>query len=204
MAITSFALLLISIAQPVSDQCSWSWNAIPGPYSAGLIYGKYEGSATISVEKPVVELGKRYTVEIRFTNSGAPAEIFNPGFNQLLPLPGALVLFDKDNECLGGLFLKVGSQRAVEPRDWITIPSSTFIGCHKTFTAGRTGKQSDVAPGNYFLQLIYFKVFVAANPWRFEDKPSSEDKQRLQRFYDSYDGTELFRSNVVAIRFVGK
>ena len=93
--------------------------------------------------------------------------------------------------------------------DWTFLPSLCYVGCVQRLTAGYIPATAESAsrtlpPGEYYVQVIYLKGFLAKNPARLERRPLEDDEKLLLRFEKEFDRAELFRSNVVKVRFTEK
>lgn len=179
----------------------------------------------LSADKTVVKIGERFQVAVSFYNgpSSQHQTFFNPDFEGLTCVPAQLAVFDGNKQYLGDFLMSAmgsGSFRGIHPADWVNIaPSEHFeTTFHPTFhplsqdtigimkmTDSYKGKRGgfaryhEVVPGDYYLQMIYSKLFIS------EVIPDEHDKAKLSKWYDSLKGsyaTELFRSNVVKITVV--
>jgi hypothetical protein len=176
---------------------------------ADLDSGSFRGYATLSLSQTRPRLGERFTADIRFTNRSGGDYFYNPFFNRLVPLPARLAIFDSSKKYLGDLLTwEGGSQKAVSSGDWQFIPGDCYVGTPiADLTAGYVpgtefGVMSHLLPpGEYHLQVIYLKAFIAANPAATVRDPSEELRFDLTDFYKNFDRGELFRSNVVKVTF---
>jgi hypothetical protein len=171
--------------------------------------GFSRGSATIAVDKPSVALGELFSVDIRFLNSGADEEFYNPFLGGQTPLPGRLVIFGSDHKYLGDLIEEGGFERTLRPEDWTFVPSLCYVGCVERLMAGyvpatAAGGSRALPPGEYYVQMIYFKAFLAENPSKLERKPLEDEEKVFRQFEKNFDRAELFRSNVVKLRFIAR
>ena len=173
--------------------------------------GSYRGAATIAVDKSSVTLGEKFSVDIRFLNGSSGSHFYNPFFQGLVPLPARLAIYNADHKYVGDLlFWEGGSRKTITTDDWNFVPGGCYVGCWREFTAGYIsdtahGAQSHQLPlGEYYLQMIYFKAFVATNPALVLTNPPMDENEKLAQFYQTFDRSELFRSNVVTIKFTAK
>jgi hypothetical protein len=105
-----------------------------------------------------------------------------------------LALYDSNKKYVGDLVgFTGGSQVTVGSRDWVSIPSLSYVGTTMNVPL------SELAPGEYFLQVIYFKSYIAMNPAVILSNPAHDEQYWLLDFYKKFDRTELFRSNPVKI-----
>ena len=168
------------------------------------------GSATITVDQQSVALGEPFSVDVRFLNSGAGDEFYNPFLRGRTPLPAMLAIFSSDHKYLGDLITRDEvSRRTLSAEDWTFIPSLCYVGSVETLTAGYVaatteGGSRTLPPGEYYVQMIYFKSFLAQNPAKLERKPLEGEEKVFRQFEKSFDRAELFRSNVVKVRFTAK
>jgi len=161
-----------------------------------LNIGSFGGHAALTTDKTTVKLGETFTVDIRFF-SESPGDYYNTYFNGLIPVPAKLAIFDSDKKYLGDLIEFIGgSRRRASSHDWTYIPSQCYVGTFlHPFIAGYIPSQSryKLPDGDYYLQMIYNKTFILPRPADTDHVAVWSDK-RLDR--------ELFRSNVVKVRFV--
>ena len=148
-----------------------------------------------------VKLGEKFDIDIRFYNNGGGEYFYNPFFNRLIPLPAQLAIFDSEKKYLGDLIAwQGGSQVGVSASCWTSIPSGGYVGIRlRSFTAGYIPSlppPRKFGAGDYYLQMIYYKVFTLANPAR-----TADEKGAVADFYRNFDRTELFRSDIVQIHF---
>jgi len=175
-----------------------------------LSSGSSRGSATISVDTQSVTLGEPFSADIRFLNSGGGEEFYNPFFGVQTPLPARLAIFSSDHKYLGDLIERdEASRKMLSVEDWTFLPSLCYVGCVQRLTAGYIPATAESAsrtlpPGEYYVQVIYLKGFLAKNPARLERRPLEDDEKLLLRFEKEFDRAELFRSNVVKVRFTEK
>jgi len=172
--------------------------------------GSSRGSATITVDPQSVALGGPFSVDIRFLNSGGGEEFYNPFLGVQTPLPARLAIFSSDHKYLGDLIERdEASRKMLSVEDWTFLPSLCYVGCVQRLTAGYIPATAESAsrtlpPGEYYVQVIYLKGFLAKNPARLERRPLEDDEKLLLRFEKEFDRAELFRSNVVKVRFTEK
>jgi len=207
MRLLTVGVLVILCGSVIAAKTAPEWSAEKHDLNAG----SYKGMATIAVDKSGVTLGEKFSVDIRFFNDSGGEHFYNPFFQGLVPLPARLAIYSADHRYIGDLlYWEGGSRRTVTADDWTFVPSECCVGCSKRFTAGYVpgtahGVTSNLLPpGDYYLQMIYFKAFVATNPARMLSNPPMDEKERLAQFEKTFDRVELFRSNVVTIQFTAK
>ena len=155
-------------------------------------------------------LGEPFSVDVRFLNSGAGDEFYSPFLGGQTPLPAMLAIFSSDHKYLGNLIEREEvSRRILTAGDWTFVPSLCYVGCVEKLMAGyvpatTAGGSQTLPPGEYFVQMIYFKAFLAKNPVKMERRPLEDDEKVFRQFEKSFDRAELFRSNVVKVRFIAK
>lgn len=182
------------------------WNGEKRDLNSGLSLG----SATISVDPQNVTLGEPFSVDIRFLNSGGGEEFYNPFLGVQTPLPAVLAIFSSDHKYLGDLIERDEvSRNALRAEDWTFVPSLCYVGRVERLTAGYIPATAESAsrtlpPGEYYVQVIYFKGFLAPNAARLERRPFEDEEKLLRRFEKEFDRAELFRSNAVKVRFTAK
>ncbi len=160
--------------------------------------GSSRGHCILEVAETTVESAKPLTLEVRFFNTSGGQNFYNPFFNSLVPLPAQLVLYDTDKKCLGDLLIdrQNGSHRRVSAFDWTYIPSLCNVGSSlKVILQGHP-------PGDYYLQLVYCKAFLAQEPTVTTTHDEKELQDRENEFSKHFDHAELFRSNVVKITII--
>ena len=176
-----------------------------------LNIGSYRGCALLSVKNSQIEIGQKFSVDTRFTNKSGGAYFYNPFFGRLILLSAGLAIYNSKKEYIGNLlYWERGSQKTVTSNDWQFIPGGCYVGTPLTFTAGYVpgtahGVMSNLLPpGEYYLQMIYYKAFISSNPHRLVSNPPKDEKTIIQEFYKNFNRDELFRSNAVKIMFVKK
>jgi len=166
----------------------------------------YKGYATLTLENSKIKLREKFSVDIRFTNKSGGEDFYNPYYNRLFPLPICLAIYDSDKRYIGDLLHWQGGSRAtVGYSSWSFIAGDSYVGTFMSFAAGYVpGTEFGVMnhllpPGEYYLQVIFYKSFIMANPSQQLD---SDAKAWLGKFYKNFDRTELFRSNAVKVQFI--
>jgi len=168
------------------------------------------GSATIAVDKETVALGEPFSVDIRFLNRGAGDEFYNPFLGGGLPRPAILAIFNSEHKYLGDLIQREETSRVkLGLEDWTFVPTLCYVGCVERLTAGHVPATAAAGsralkPGEYFVQMIYVKSFLAKNSLKLERKPLEDDEKMFRQFERTFDRSELFRSSVVKVRFTAK
>jgi len=168
--------------------------------------GSFRGYSTLSVENPTVQSGKSFPIDIRFFNNSGGSYFYNPFFDGLIPLPAQLAIYDSQKIYLGDLIAdEGGSQKVGSEDEWIYIPSLCYVGMKAKVSTShlwivsKTNSIPNVPPGEYYVQLIFYKGFVSANPAPMLFSTSQDRRRWLLDFYKNFDRTELFRSNPVKI-----
>lgn len=147
-----------------------------------LDYGSYRGHASITTGTTTVKLGEEYPLAIQFVNDGGSNRFFNPQFNGLLVIPARFPIYDVNKKFIGEFWgAWDGSHRGANEGDWKVIPSGSHFDTTIRVTAGYVVGDGRLPAGEYYLQVIYSKALIDANPW---------------------DRRELFRSNVIKMHFV--
>ena len=161
--------------------------------------GSYRGYAQLNVDKPEIKLGSKYTIDIRFFNTGGGENFYNPFFTGLIPLPAQLAIYDSKKKYLGDrLYMsEIISRRLASANDWIFVASNSYVGTLLgPFTAGYLNGTQKLPAGEYYLQMIYYRAYLAPKP-----APDAGKDEQPMNFYENFDRTELFRSNAIKIRF---
>ncbi|MDR3559817.1 MAG: hypothetical protein P4N59_00050 [Negativicutes bacterium] len=155
---------------------------------------------TLTIEKPVVEAGKPVTIEVRLVNTGMSRDFFNPYFKGLIAAPGQIALYDGNHNYLCDDKPWVSpSARGYSWDDWTFIPGGgSYIGFFSLLTPNYYRRP--LPPGDYYLQIIYYKALIGLDPpWSDTDPDVEAKRNRLKDFEAHYDHSELFRSNPVKI-----
>jgi hypothetical protein len=158
------------------------------------------GYAELEVKDPVLRRGRQFTIRITFHNNGGGASFFNPFFNRLIDLPAQLAIFDSQKEYIGNLLNWEGGSRRTPGRDDWTFIWSGFVGTNIERTAGYVpgtkygSSGSLLPPGTYYIQMIYYGVFLHP-PHELKYKQDIDE-------WKAFDKKELFRSNVVKVDLV--
>ena len=172
--------------------------------------GSQRGSATISADPQSVTLGETFSMDVRFLNGGAGDDFYNPFLRGQTPLPARLAIFNSDHKYLGDLITREESPRGtLRVEDWTFIPTLCYVGWAEKLTAGYVpaaaeGGSRSLPPGDYYVQMIYFKALLAPNPAKLERRPLEDESKAFWQFDKNFDRAELFRSNVLKIRFTAK
>jgi hypothetical protein len=191
----------------------------------------HKGRATIAISSREVRAGDSMTVEVRFENHGCQQQFFNPFFQSLIPMPARLAVFDSERRYVGDLlWFSGGSQRSLSREDWVTIPHRGSIGCVVVVRFVDASKYPlsglrKMSSGRYCLQMIFHSRFASEPKWKrmtvpdaarlnlpmLSDDQFEELRTRLAWFpsqqfdlaawSDRYKDDDLFRSNVIEIRF---
>lgn len=199
---TFTVLLLMLAALFVVNSLSFAQNTpeVVFAEAQNLKSGASAGVATLMVEKSTVKLGEKFTVDIRFFNSGCGDDFYNTFFNPLIPFPAQLAIYDGDKKYLGDLLAwEKFSQISVTASNWTSIASDSYVGSILgPFTAGNfpPNGPGKIPAGDYYIQMIYNKTYIVANP-----AMTTDEKTALANFYTNFDRSELFRSNVVQLHF---
>jgi hypothetical protein len=198
---------LLSIAlQPVWGEENYSFIEKEDLNSMPNRVGVTIGHATLTVDKTLIQSGQRVEADIQFFNSGSGNYYYNPFFNSLIPLPAQLAIYDHDKKYLCDLIAFVaGSRASVSSRDWTFIPTSCYVGTKLNFSISSLWIRSklhggpDCPPGDYYVQVIFYKSFTAMNPAVIQSTPMQDEQYWVQEFCANFDRSELFRSNPVKI-----
>lgn len=196
--------------------CAWCWSA-----DRPRFLDKYaldandvrardavtKGSATLSISNKNVQIGKRFSIDLRFTNEGRGGRIFNPFFRGKIPRPATIAVFDASKQYVGSyLSAPLYSYTGTRQEDWVYVSGKGYVGTTLSLLAGHLpgATSTDVLPpGRYFLQAIYNKGFVNfRNSVELSKIPPEQFGETLIELYGSYDHSELFRSNIVEIEFL--
>lgn len=161
--------------------------------------GRARGYATLAVTSTVVQSGDRLSLEIRFFNTGVQRDFWNPFFDPTIHPPAIMALYDGNHNYIEDLFqFYSGSAKLSSDYAFTLIPGGGSVGREmgvKLFYPGRK-----FTPGDYYLQVIYFKSFIALDPpWADTPHDFESQRARLIDFESHFDRSELFRSNPVKI-----
>jgi hypothetical protein len=174
-----------------------------------LNYSSHIGSALLTVETTKIEIGKKFTIEIRFVTKGVGAYYYNPFFMLFVPLPAQLAIFDSNEKYIGDLIPRGGpSRRTISSSDWFFIPGDRYVGTPFNVMAGHAPGQLGNTPdnmllaGKYYIQMIYYENFIYSNPETLESNPPKTKEEFIQEFYKNFNRKEIFRSNILEIEFI--
>ena len=67
-----------------------------------------------------------------------------------------------------------------------------YVGAQLEFPAGYVPIEN-LSPGKYYLQMIYYKAFIASNPEKLGSNPPKDKKTWIQKFSKNFDKDELFQ-----------
>jgi hypothetical protein len=160
--------------------------------------GEGKGEVTIKADSHTLRRDQSHRIKYTFHSFGSYA-VYNWQFNRLLALPGQLAIYDADKRYLGDLIaFRSGSRRGLEEEDWSFLYGESYLGKPIDFRVDHIWNSKydvDLLPvGTYYVQLVMSKVFFSLNPFRtFGDKPD---------FYETFDRSELCRSNAIRIEIV--
>jgi hypothetical protein len=172
--------------------------AIPFIEKHDLDSGTIHGHVTLSIENPVIKAGEHISIKVCFVNTGKSWDFYNPFFTSRIPLPAQIALYDSDHNYICDLMsFYVGSVIGMSWDDWTFLPGG---GCSFTFPTNLkpTYFRRPLPTGDYYLQIIYYKAFIALDPpWRETDPDVKAKQTRLKNFEAHFDQSELFRSNPV-------
>ena len=170
--------------------------------------GSFRGYATLSLKKTKVEIGKEFSIDIRFTNECGGGYFYNLFFDPRIRPPAKLAIYNSKKEYIGdilGGMRSLGCRRTIS-EDWIPLPYC-YVGTHLIFKAGYvpgTAYASNynlLPPGEYYLQMIYYESFVSPLHVMLRN-PKKYKKDIIQKYYkDFIKKKELFSSNAVKIVF---
>lgn len=175
-------------------------NDFPFVEKHDLNAGDAHGYVTISADNPVIKAGERVSLEVRLVNTGMGRDFFNPYFKPLIGAPAQIALYDGNRRYLGNLLSWVsGSAASFSWDDFTFIPGGgTYIGFRMLVKPNYVMRP--LPPGDYYLQFIYYKAFIALDPpWAYSDPDVNAKRQRINEFKAHFDCGELFRSNPVKI-----
>jgi hypothetical protein len=153
-----------------------------------------KAEVTIEIAEKVLRQNETYTIKYTFHALNS-YEVYNWQFNQLLPLPGQLVIYDENMRYMGDLIaFSGGSRRMVSDTDWTFLWGGSFVGTTLSFRAGNVPNNPGtglLSPGTYYIQLVLYRAFLSPRL----DPPT---------FHDKFDTSELFRSNAIRVTIVSR
>jgi hypothetical protein len=162
--------------------------------------GAIQGHVTLSVENPVIKAEDSLSTKVCLVNTGKPWDFYNPCFTPRMPPPGQIALYDSNHKYLCEIIPFVSYSFIGESwDDWMFLPGG---GCSFEFPMNLrlTYYRRPLPPGDYYLQFVYYKAFIALDPpWRETDPDVRAKQARLKDFETHFDRSELFRSNPVKI-----
>ena len=193
----------ICLAQPTNTKTSlipFGTNGFPFVEKHDLDFGTTHAYVALNIEKPVIKAGESVPIEVRLVNSGRGRDFFNLYCN-LYTLPSAqIALYDSSSNYLGDLMSSmIYSYGGMSWDDWTYVPGGgSYIGF--TVAVRPNYYRLPIQPGDYNLQFIYYKAFIALDPpWRETDPDVAAKRERMVDFEKHFDRSELFRSNPVKL-----
>lgn len=161
--------------------------------------GNARGYATLSVEPLITQTRDSLSIEVRFFNNGQRRDFWNPFFDPAIRPPAILALYDASHNYIGDLLqFHSGSAKLSSDDAFTLIPSGGSVGKEFQVKLFYPGKQ--LPPGDYYLQVIYSKSFIALDPpWADTPPDFTSQRTRMSNFLSHFDSSELFRSNPVKI-----
>lgn len=150
--------------------------------------------AKITTDKTEYIIGETIVINYEFKNK-TNKYFYNPLFNSEAPIPATLAFFDCSKNYIADEFFFGFNYPERPPKeiDWIYMPCSSKIGkeikisaCPPNFCL------NSVLPGDYYIQLIYFKAFLSSKP---------KNNAEIDKFLDTYNKQEIFRSNCLKLKF---
>lgn len=164
-----------------------------------LELGAIHAAAMLKLETPVIKAGERISIKLRFVNTGHSWDFYNLFLNSRIPQPAQIALYDSNHNYLFEIIPRTSSVIGMSWDDWTYLPGG---GCSVEFPMewDTSFYRRLLPPGDYYLQLIYYKAFVALDPpWRDTAPDVNAKRERLRDFENHFDHSELFRSNPVEI-----
>jgi hypothetical protein len=212
LAVSSLLLLLISCQSHTGESKSSVPSTNPVPVTRDL-YPIYEFQpqydyldhgkhikATFSCKRSIVAVGEPIDFEIRIDNLEDSVRLYNIEFCRYMPLPALLAVFDDHKRYLGDM---LGNDPRLPRIKWLSIRDSDFFGLGAGDYIGvhivqvpQVPPQSPhdpvngtklLGPGNYTVQLIFYKAFAQVDPRNEAASPFEES----------------FRSNSLQIEITG-
>lgn len=160
--------------------------------------GESKGYATLSVVKMPEKGGRKIALNVHFFALSGGGYFFNPFLKGLIPKPCALALYGSNRKFILDLLAWTdGSQITVSRKDWVLIPAS--CGVDVSFEVLLRDITKNIPPGDYYLQMIYFRAFMAKNPFLEDENSKASNQSAIKDFYQHFDRSELFRSNIVKV-----
>ncbi len=162
--------------------------------------GALTGRATLSIDNRSVRFGDKIRIKVRF-QSKSGGTFYNPDFNGLISPSAQLALFDENKQFKGDLLSKLsGSQRFESTGDWQYVrPKGSIESEIDRTIPAKSLNYGELAPGNYYLQLIYNGLFTFPSPRHFGPLTQGERQTMMQ-----IEESDLFRSNVVEFTLKGE
>jgi hypothetical protein len=203
--LTCCTALLVRVcgAQPTNNiaiRVPFGTNTFPFVENHDLEFGDVRGRVFLTATNSSIEAGDSILMEVRFVNNGMGRDFFNPYLNPYTLPFGQIALYDGNRRYLGDLMSwSAMSYRGISKDNWTFIPGGgSYIGF--TMSVKPNYARQPLPPGDYYLQIIYYKAFIGLNPpWAATDPDVEAVQARLKDFEAHYDRSELFRSNPVKI-----
>ena len=157
----------------------WKGGELPFMEARDLNSATRRGKATLAVETARIRVGDLLLADVLFSNTGEASSFYNPFFTTTKPLPAQLAVYDSNNKYIGNLLRNVSdSQASPRGEDWVRVPSGGSVGAKLRL------RVTDLAPGEYYLQIVYFNRFAVSS---------------VQELFEPSAVGELFRSNTIKI-----
>ena len=177
------ALLLLPSQATLAQMTTWRGGHCNYVAKKDLeLAGGIHGFATLDSHQTPLKVGEQASFEYRFFNKGIACRYYNPFLNLGVQPPAALAIYDSNTNYIGNFFRThnaVIARHGLNPEDWATeIPHEANVGAtiHVAF--------SDLAPGDYQVQLVFGGLFMLGT----SGSPTKDQEQE-----------GLFRSNPVRI-----
>ena len=180
----------------VSQDASFS-PSFPFAEKHDLDFGDIHGSVTLTVENPVLKTTDDLSIKVRFVNAGKSVDFFNLFLDSGILPSAQIAVYDENHNYLFQIVSMTSHVSGTSWDDWTYLPGGR---CIVEFEKSFTPRIWRLTPGNYYVQLIYYKSFIQLDPpWRETDPDLRAKQARLKNFETHFDKSELFRSNAVKI-----
>jgi hypothetical protein len=166
-----------------------------------IIPSSEQGKVTIEAESMRMRRDEVYHIKYSYHAGNASYDVYNWQFHTLIPLPGQLVIYDKNQQYIGDLLGRgESSQRMVTSADWTFLSEETFLGKRLRFRAGLVPNTKFDSPNNllpagrYYIQLVFYRAFRSPKWVYLQDNKKP--------FVEMFDKSELCRSNIINVDLV--
>jgi hypothetical protein len=163
--------------------------AVPYREKSKLMSADEAAEVTIEIANTTLRRNGNYTAKYTFRALNS-YRVFNWQFIGLMPLPGQLVIYDKDKKYIGDLIAFTEGSRVSGSGDPTFLYEGSSVGRPLNFRAGyvphtlNNSGSTLVPAGTYYIQLVLYRAFLTGGNW------------------GRIDTSEQYRSNTIKVELV--